>query len=194
MPDSSATPESAFVTGPGHRPNFSPNLFLIVSVVVFAVVLGVAVYFGVLNKNAPLPFLGSKAQPSPSPQIGLSGKTAVLPVSPDNPNVLSLAAAYTFDGVVKDLIDGTKGNFILTTNINGIENDGIPERFLITADTIVYFTEKGKRSPASVSDIKADQNVHVIASYNLKTKKWRTGRVGIVLSGTPSPSASPIVQ
>lgn len=167
--------ESPFVSGPGR----TPNLFLIVSIVVFVMAVGSAVYFGDLGKF--LPFLSTK--PAPTPNLSLEDEFAqgferARKLFDENQGLISdRSIMITYSGRLEDW-DGSKSFTIVNTNTGKkatIIHEGVPP--------IEYYRRVGK-NVAVKSDqesIKVGNEVLIATHIVPKTGAVRISRVTVVV-------------
>lgn len=111
----------------------------------------------------------------------------VPPVDLESDSVINASLSYTFSGTIVEIKNVPEGLELITD----IAERGVPRLIVcITCNqpTTVYFNDKGKFTQANFADLKVEQEVRVLTSYDLKSRQWTTQRINIFIRQQPSPT------
>ncbi len=141
------------------------RLLIIAFVVIALLIVGGAFAYSRATKRSsnPIGNLQSKVSKAP-PKSG-------LPLSPTNPNVLSVAAVYNLQGEVEK-IDSS----LLTLKPKG---DKLPALKLTDKTPVFKVTSDRKSTTAALKDVQPGTKVTVTAAYSFATGAFQATRIVI---------------
>jgi hypothetical protein len=143
----------------------SPKRKLLVPILVFIIIL----LLGVIIFTAVYSYLMVRRRAANPPDQNR------FTISVNNPAIESAMAVYNFKISVKEVKEVTEG-LIITPNDS---NDNLP-RFLITPKTSILTESLGKQTYENVKNLKPGQNIRIIASVDVSTRKWSINDVIIL--------------
>jgi|SRR3989344_2957130 len=139
-----------------------PKLASIITIIVVIISSGVVAWIYFTPKpSQPV------VQNAPSPAPG----KPTIPVSLSNPAVKNIGAKYEFKAQLKEIKKKEK-ILALITDINGIPDDGIPEKFDVDSKTKIFTVKNGLKKEASSSALKIGQKLEITTTYSFIRQKW----------------------